>query len=471
MEILFTWIGTADYNASYSDSLDKPGPVLQALKTEKFDKVILIQNVMDRNAKGTDKKADEFLDWLKSKSSCEIELVKVEIANPTDVDTIYKASEQVILKAFESHGRDENLTFHLSPGTWAMSSVWYILSQTKYPASLIQSSPEAGVQEVNIPFEISAERLSANQKTQSQNITRVATAFTKADHKVISRSSTMRRLFSKISKANKYSFPVLIESEQGCDQGHLAKTLHETGSRSQDKFHKIDWKEIEIEDKRDLFLNLLEKASGTLFIENVDRMNWVDQKELLNFLQSNTDKITATRIICGSKTNLLKKSEDGNFSIDLFYQLAVVYLKIPPVRDREGDIGPLLERTLQEIEPTKALSASAKKLLIGHKWPGNDFELENTIKRIAMWSDDNIVSDSDVLEALYGTGQEKDMPDILGRNMSQGVDLHAIFSEVAKHYISRAIADSNGNKSDAAKLVGLPSYQTLSNWMNKYGIT
>ena len=88
-----------------------------------------------------------------------------------------------------------------------------------------------------------------------------------------------------------------------------------------------------------------------------------------------------------------------------------------------------------------------------------------------MWSDDNIVSDSYVLEALYGTGQEKDVPDILGRNMSQGVDLHSIISEVANHYISRAIADSNGNKSDAAKLVGLTSYQTLSNWMNKYGIT
>ena len=88
-----------------------------------------------------------------------------------------------------------------------------------------------------------------------------------------------------------------------------------------------------------------------------------------------------------------------------------------------------------------------------------------------MWSDDSIVSDSDVLEALYGTGQERDVPDILGRNMSQGVDLQSIISEVAKHYISRAIADSSGNKSDAAKLVGLPSYQTLSNWMNKYGIT
>ncbi len=471
MEILFTWIGTADYDASQVDSLDRPGPVMQALKTETFDKVILIQSVMPKNEKSLDKKGNEFLDWLKSKSSCDIELMKIEISNPTDVDSIYKASEKAILETFESHGRDQNLTFHLSPGTWAMSSVWYILSETKYPARLIQSSPEAGVQDVNIPFEISAERLSANQLAQSQNITRIATAFTGSDGEIISRSSSMRRLFSKISKANKYSFPVLIESEQGCDQGHLAKTLHETGSRSQSKFHHIDWKEIELENKRDLFLNLLENASGTLFIENVDRMNWVDQKELLNFLQSKTHNKTAPRIICGSGTNLLKKSEEGDFSIDLFYQLAVVYLKIPPVRDREGDIGPLLERTLQEIEPTKSLSVSAKKLLIGHKWPGNDFELENTVKRIAMWSDDSIVSESDVLEALYGTGQEKDVPDILGRNMSQGVDLHSIISEVANHYISRAIADSNGNKSDAAKLVGLTSYQTLSNWMNKYGIT
>ena len=81
MEILFTWIGTADYNASHSDSLDRPGPVLQALKTEKFDKVILIQNMVYNNGKGSDEKADEFLNWLRSKSSCEIELVKVQISN------------------------------------------------------------------------------------------------------------------------------------------------------------------------------------------------------------------------------------------------------------------------------------------------------------------------------------------------------------------------------------------------------
>ena len=152
MEILFTWIGTADYDASQVDSLDRPGPVMQALKTETFDKVILIQSVMPKNEKSWDKKGNEFLDWLKFKSSCDIELMKIEISNPTDVDTIYKASEKAILETFESHGRDQNLTFHLSPGTWAMSSVWYILSETKYPARLIQSSPEAGVQDANIPF-------------------------------------------------------------------------------------------------------------------------------------------------------------------------------------------------------------------------------------------------------------------------------------------------------------------------------
>ena len=210
-----------------------------------------------------------------------------------------------------------------------MSSVWYILSQTKYPARLIQSSPEAGVQDVTIPFEISAERLSADDKVQNQNITRIATTFTGSDSQFISRSSAMRRFFTKIAKANNYSFPVLIESEQGCDQVHLAKTLHETGVQSKDKFCYIDWREIEFENNRNRFLKLLESASGTLFIQNISCMSWADQKELLNFLQSKTEPKTL-RIICGSEANLLQKSERGDFSIDLFYQLAVVYLKIPP---------------------------------------------------------------------------------------------------------------------------------------------
>ena len=128
------------------------------------------------------------------------------------------------------------------------------------------------------------------------------------------------------------------------------------------KFHHLDCKRIELENKRDLFLDLLEKENGTLFIENVDFLNWGDQIELLNFLKTGIDNNTKPRIVCGSGNNLLKKSEEGSFSIDLYYQLSVVYLKIPPVRDREGDIGPLLERTLRDIEPTKSLSTSAKKI-------------------------------------------------------------------------------------------------------------
>ena len=84
----------------------------------------------------------------------------------------------------------------------------------------------------------------------------------------------------------------MIESEQGCDQSRLAKTLHETGSRSQYKFHHVDCKRIELENKRDLFLDLLEKKNGTLFIENVDCLNWGDQIELLNFLKSGIDNNT-----------------------------------------------------------------------------------------------------------------------------------------------------------------------------------
>ena len=61
MEILFAWIGTADYNASQSDSLDRPGPVLQALNSEKFDKVILIQNVVSKKKRVWVKRQMNFL--------------------------------------------------------------------------------------------------------------------------------------------------------------------------------------------------------------------------------------------------------------------------------------------------------------------------------------------------------------------------------------------------------------------------
>ena len=189
---------------------------------------------------------------------------------------------------------------------------------------------------------------------------------------------------------------------------------------------------------------------------------------------------TGPRLIISSRTNLLEKVTHGEFREELFYLLAIIVLKIPPVRERSGDLSRLLDHMVSRIneqsqsEPgfeNKRLSPAAKSFLLQQRWPGNVHELENTLRRALIWSDEEEISEADIWDALLisvsRTGSENDL---LGRPIEDGIDIQELISEVARHYISRAIEYSEGNKSQAAKLVGLPSYQTLTNWIKKYEI-
>ena len=104
-----------------------------------------------------------------------------------------------------------------------------------------------------------------------------------------------------------------------------------------------------------------------------------------------------------------------------------------------------------------------------HPWPGNVRELQNTLRRAAIWSSGTTIDIQDIKEALLPPRQgEEDQ--ILGRPLGPGFDLKELLTDVARHYLSRALREAGGNKSKAAELVGLPSYQTLTNWLQKYGV-
>ncbi|HXW68024.1 MAG TPA: helix-turn-helix domain-containing protein, partial [Dissulfurispiraceae bacterium] len=119
----------------------------------------------------------------------------------------------------------------------------------------------------------------------------------------------------------------------------------------------------------------------------------------------------------------------------------------------------------------KKLSASAKNLLLQHTWPGNIRELQNTLTRAAVWSVDEELDDVAIREALLPI-PVSDMGGefILNKPLEEGIQLPAIMNSVAVHYLGRGLAASHGNKTKAAKILGLPSYQTLSNWLKKYGL-
>jgi DNA-binding NtrC family response regulator len=104
-----------------------------------------------------------------------------------------------------------------------------------------------------------------------------------------------------------------------------------------------------------------------------------------------------------------------------------------------------------------------------HPWPGNVRELLNTLRRIAVWSDGLVVHADDARDALL-PATSSPVKGILDRPLGHGLALPELLSEVARHYLARAMREANGNKTKAAELIGLPSYQTLTNWLSRHQI-
>lgn len=98
-------------------------------------------------------------------------------------------------------------------------------------------------------------------------------------------------------------------------------------------------------------------------------------------------------------------------------------------------------------------------------------ELQNTLRRAAVWSTDDTLTVEDVREALLPVASGAGQDTVLNRPLSGGIDLRTLLANVARHYLERALEETGGNKTEAARLVGLPSYQTLTNWMKRYGLT
>jgi DNA-binding NtrC family response regulator len=107
--------------------------------------------------------------------------------------------------------------------------------------------------------------------------------------------------------------------------------------------------------------------------------------------------------------------------------------------------------------------------MLAHPWPGNVRELMNTIQRAVIWSGGATITAEDAREALLPSGAAS-RTDVLGRPLGGGLNLPELLKVVARHYLGRAMDEAAGNKTMAAELVGLPSYQTLTNWLHRYEV-
>lgn len=149
-KILLAWVGSADLRAAESAAATGVGPICAAIKTRTYDQIELLSNYPKE-------KSQQFINWLETQTATPISWYPIKLTSPTNFGEIYEAVVRLIQNLHRQAEADVRFTFHLSPGTPAMSAVWIILAKTRFPAELLESSPEAGVRTAAVPFDISAE--------------------------------------------------------------------------------------------------------------------------------------------------------------------------------------------------------------------------------------------------------------------------------------------------------------------------
>ena len=143
-KMLVGWVGRADLRAGKGETNVGLGPICQAAQSYAYSSIHLLSDFDARDARS-------FVKWLATRTQSRVLLHLVKLSSPINFGEIYQGVVSVLN---EIQTANAEVTYHLSPGTPAMQSVWILLAKTTHPARLIQSSPEAGVEEANIPFDM-----------------------------------------------------------------------------------------------------------------------------------------------------------------------------------------------------------------------------------------------------------------------------------------------------------------------------
>jgi two-component system response regulator PilR (NtrC family) len=303
---------------------------------------------------------------------------------------------------------------------------------------------------------------------------------------LVGTSPRMLHIYEVIKQIAPTKTNVLITGESGTGKELIARSIHRESDRHDKPFVVINCGSIpetliesEIfgyrkgaftganQDKKGLF----EVANkGTVFLDEIGELSLTMQVKLLRVVQervfkpvgTNDDVAVDIRILSATNKKLEEEVIAGNFREDLFYRINVIEIKVPPLRDRKGDLRALAQHFLDKYsresgkEITK-ISSYAVDLLQKYNFPGNIRELENLIERSVALSSTNIILPDSLSLSIHKRrwieglqNQRYDIDDV-----QNGVSLDNILEEIERAYVEKAMKLTNGNKNSAADLLGI----------------
>jgi two-component system, NtrC family, response regulator AtoC len=292
--------------------------------------------------------------------------------------------------------------------------------------------------------------------------------------------------------------PVLIVGETGTGKGLVARTIHASSPRSARPFIEVNCTALpatlmEAElfghergaftDAKESKLGLFEAAEGGfLFLDEVGDIELSLQGKLLKAVEERSvrrvggirDRRIDVRILAASNRDLEKDAQGERFRRDLYFRLAVIILRLPPLRERGEDILFLAEHFLRRFNAKYGKAAHgfdprARERLLAYPWPGNVRELSHVMERAVLWSRGDLLGSEHLSLEIPATPAEP-APQADGRGASEslpppGTDLESW----ERTLIERALRESDGNQTRAAQRLGI-SRDTLRYRLKKYGI-
>ena len=302
---------------------------------------------------------------------------------------------------------------------------------------------------------------------------------------IIGVSDAIRSLCRSVEKVAPTNTTVLLLGESGTGKELLARALHRLSGRSHKPFVAINCAAIpDTLLESELFgyekgaftgaarrtAGKLESADGgTVFLDEIGEMPASLQAKLLRVVQERTVEriggrtplVLDLRIVCATNRALDQLIGNGGFRDDLFYRISEVIIRVPPLRDRQGDSLLLAQLLLQQLssrlgKPTRGLAPDAIRAIQAHRWPGNVRELENRIKGAVIMAEGAVVTASDL-----GLEDPGDEPEYLNLRVAR--------QRAEAQAVRQSLAVAQGNLSRAAELLGV-TRPTLYDLLGKHGI-
>lgn len=482
---------------------DDGGPIKTLLQNETFDSIHLLCTY----PKSLQPKFEK---WL----GVDVEFCRpTKLEGPTDYASIYTTVDEFLKSLYAPKAKHPTeLCIHLSPGTPAMAAVWVLVGKSKYKATFFQSyRGNSSVTEIPFDLDLHIRDVITDADVAYEHLRAMSPGELDGFSDMIGSSKAMREAVGRAHRAAIRDVSVLLLGESGTGKSKIAQAIHDASPRKGNPLKSINCAAIPDQlleselfghvkgaftgadkEKKGLF----EVADGgTIFLDEIGECNPGLQAKLLSVLQPLIEKgpcVRQFRRVGGSKTytvdvriiaatnqNLIEKVELNEFRLDLYYRLAAITIKLPPLRNRGKDVLDLAKHFLTQInddfagqDPTyevKKLSADAGSFIRSHDWPGNARQLYNAVLQAVVMTGRSSLTRLDISAAVEEAPRTANKSS-LDLELGNGFDLGGHLDEIRKHYLERGMEEAGGQKKKAAELLGFENWQTMDKQLKKFNV-